>query len=153
MAYSLNRPHINKLERIVSSVLLDVPTSLPTFLLDLPFFLPIITARVCSAMGIGSCSGMQTGISGQLEVGLLYYLFMARARWATGNHSRELCTEIKVSVIFRSSGRIGAQMYQLIKNIMGSEIYDRTGDSQLSPELYMDLPAWGYGVYQLIQKV
>ncbi|HEY8037035.1 MAG TPA: alpha-amylase family glycosyl hydrolase [Methylobacter sp.] len=46
---------------------------------------------------------------------------------------------------------LGERMYQL-KDLMGSEIYDRTGDSLLSPGLYMDLPAWGYGVYELIQK-
>jgi glycosidase len=45
---------------------------------------------------------------------------------------------------------LGGQMYQL-KDLMGSGIYDRTGDSLLSPGLYMDLPAWGYGVYEVIQ--
>ena len=47
---------------------------------------------------------------------------------------------------------LGEQMYQL-KDLVGSEIYDRTGGSLLSPGLYMDLQAWGYGVYELIQKV
>ena len=46
---------------------------------------------------------------------------------------------------------IGEQMYQL-KDLMGTESYDRTGDSLLSPGLYVDLPAWGYGVYELIQN-
>lgn len=46
---------------------------------------------------------------------------------------------------------LGEHMYQL-KDLMGSEIYERTGDNLLSPGLYLDLPAWRYGVYELIQN-
>ena len=43
------------------------------------------------------------------------------------------------------------QMFQL-KDLMGSDCYDRTGDSLLSPGLYLDLPAWKYEVLELIRK-
>jgi len=42
-------------------------------------------------------------------------------------------------------------MYQL-KSLMGSESYERSRDSLVSPGLYLDLPEWGYGVFKLIQK-
>jgi glycosidase len=45
---------------------------------------------------------------------------------------------------------LGAQMYRL-KNLMGAESYDRSGDSLLSPGLYLDLPAWGYQVFESLQ--
>lgn len=41
------------------------------------------------------------------------------------------------------------QMVRL-KNLIGADSYDRIGDSLLSPGLYLDLPAWGYGVFELI---
>ena len=43
------------------------------------------------------------------------------------------------------------QMFQL-KDLMGSDCYDRTADSLLSPGLYLDLPAWKYEVLELIRK-
>lgn len=46
---------------------------------------------------------------------------------------------------------LGGQLYQL-KDLMGSDCYERTGDSLFSPGLYLDLPAWGYEVFELIQK-
>jgi hypothetical protein len=45
----------------------------------------------------------------------------------------------------------GGDIYEL-KNLMGSESYERSGDSLVSPGLYLDLPEWGYGVYKLIRK-
>jgi hypothetical protein len=45
---------------------------------------------------------------------------------------------------------LGGQMYRL-KDLMGAESYDRSGDSLLSPGLYLDLPAWGYQVFELLQ--
>ena len=46
---------------------------------------------------------------------------------------------------------LSGQMVQL-KDLIGPEVYDRTGDSLVAPGLYLDLPAWGYGVYTLVQK-
>lgn len=43
------------------------------------------------------------------------------------------------------------RLYQL-NNLLGTETYDRTGDSLLSPGFYLDMPAWGGAVYELIQK-
>ena len=45
---------------------------------------------------------------------------------------------------------LSEQMYQL-KDLMGTDNYERSGESLLSPGLYLDLPAWGYQVFQLIQ--
>jgi len=45
----------------------------------------------------------------------------------------------------------GGDIYEL-KNLMGSESYERSGDSLVSPGLYLDLPEWGYGVFKLIRK-
>ena len=44
---------------------------------------------------------------------------------------------------------LGEQMYQL-KDLMGAESYERSGNSLLSPGLYLDLPPWGYQVFELI---
>ena len=33
-----------------------------------------------------------------------------------------------------------------------SESYECSGNSLVSPELYLDLPEWGYGVFKLIRK-
>lgn len=33
-----------------------------------------------------------------------------------------------------------------------SESYECSGDSLVSPGLYLDLPEWGYGVFKLIRK-
>jgi hypothetical protein len=43
------------------------------------------------------------------------------------------------------------QMYRL-NNLMATDSYGRSGDSLLSPGLYLDLPAWGYGVFELIRE-
>ncbi len=43
---------------------------------------------------------------------------------------------------------LGAQMYQL-KDLMGAASYDRRGADLLVPGLYLDLPAWGYHVFDL----
>jgi hypothetical protein len=43
---------------------------------------------------------------------------------------------------------LGGQMYRL-KDLMGAESYERSGDSLLSPGLYLDLPAWGYHLFEL----
>ncbi|WP_019500641.1 alpha-amylase family glycosyl hydrolase [Pseudanabaena sp. PCC 6802] len=40
------------------------------------------------------------------------------------------------------------RVYQL-KDLMGSAIYDRGGTDLLSTGLYLDLPAWGYHVFEL----
>jgi hypothetical protein len=45
----------------------------------------------------------------------------------------------------------GDCLYEL-KSLMGSESYERSGDSLVSPGLYLDLPEWGYGVFKLIRK-
>ncbi|MGZ8160065.1 MAG: hypothetical protein ACXWT4_14805 [Methylobacter sp.] len=39
-----------------------------------------------------------------------------------------------------------------LKNLMGSESYDRSGDSLVSPGLYLDMAAWGFGIFQLIRE-
>jgi hypothetical protein len=46
---------------------------------------------------------------------------------------------------------LSEQMYQL-KDLMGTESYDRSGDSLVSPGLYLDLPEWGYRVFELIRN-
>lgn len=46
---------------------------------------------------------------------------------------------------------LGGHRYQL-NNLMGTDSYERSGDSLLSPGLYLDLPAWGYEVFELIQE-
>jgi hypothetical protein len=33
---------------------------------------------------------------------------------------------------------------------MGSDSYDRRGDEILSQGLYLDVPAWGYDVFELL---
>lgn len=43
------------------------------------------------------------------------------------------------------------RLYQLT-NLLGADTYDRSGDSLLSPGFYLDMPAWGVAVYELIQK-
>ena len=48
MAYPLDRPHFNTLERIAPSVVLDVPAGIPTFLLDVAFFLPAFRTTLIS---------------------------------------------------------------------------------------------------------
>jgi hypothetical protein len=42
-------------------------------------------------------------------------------------------------------------LYEL-KSLMGSESYERSGNSLVSPGLYLDLPEWGYEVFKLIRK-
>lgn len=37
-----------------------------------------------------------------------------------------------------------------LKDLMGTSIYERAGDSLLSPGLYLDLPAWGYGGVSIV---
>jgi hypothetical protein len=44
---------------------------------------------------------------------------------------------------------LGGQMYRL-KDLMGAESCDRSGDSLLLPGLYLDLPAWGYHLFELL---
>jgi glycosidase len=44
---------------------------------------------------------------------------------------------------------LGDRMYQL-KDLMGSASYDRKGTDLLSRGLYLDLPAWGYHLFELI---
>ena len=44
---------------------------------------------------------------------------------------------------------LSGQLFRL-NNLMGPEVYDRSGDSLVTPGLYLDLPAWGYSVYQLV---
>ncbi|MGZ4999208.1 MAG: alpha-amylase family glycosyl hydrolase, partial [Methylomonas sp.] len=39
-----------------------------------------------------------------------------------------------------------------LKNLMGSESYDRSGDSLVSPGLYLDMAPWGYAVFELASK-
>jgi hypothetical protein len=46
---------------------------------------------------------------------------------------------------------LGDRMYQL-KDLMGSESYDRRGEDLLSTGLYLELPAWGYHVFELRLK-
>ena len=48
MAYPLDRPHFNSLERIAPSVVFDVPADIPTFLLDVAFFLPAFRTTLVS---------------------------------------------------------------------------------------------------------
>ena len=36
-----------------------------------------------------------------------------------------------------------------LRDVMGSQAYDRSGDDLLSHGLYLDLPAWGYHVFEL----
>jgi hypothetical protein len=36
-----------------------------------------------------------------------------------------------------------------LTDLMGSEVYDRSGDDLLSYGLYLDLPQWGYNVFEL----
>jgi len=43
------------------------------------------------------------------------------------------------------------QIYRL-NNLMATDGYYRSGDSLVSPGLYVDLPAWGYGVFELIRE-
>jgi hypothetical protein len=43
------------------------------------------------------------------------------------------------------------QMYRL-NNLMATDSYSRSGDGLLSPGLCLDLPAWGYGVFELIRE-
>jgi hypothetical protein len=43
------------------------------------------------------------------------------------------------------------QIYRL-NNLMGTDSYDRSGDSLLAPGLYLDLPAWGNAVFELIRE-
>jgi glycosidase len=43
---------------------------------------------------------------------------------------------------------LGDRMYQL-KDLMGSEIYDRRGTDLLATGLYLDLSGWGYHVFEL----
>jgi hypothetical protein len=45
----------------------------------------------------------------------------------------------------------GGDIYEL-KSLMGSESYERSGDSLVSPGLYLDLPEWGYEIFKLIRK-
>jgi glycosidase len=45
---------------------------------------------------------------------------------------------------------LSGQKFQL-KDVMSSANYEGYGDSLLSPGLYLDLPAWGYQVFKLIQ--
>jgi hypothetical protein len=45
----------------------------------------------------------------------------------------------------------GGCLYEL-KSLMGSESYERSGNSLVSPGLYLDLPEWGYEVFKLIRK-
>jgi hypothetical protein len=37
-------------------------------------------------------------------------------------------------------------------DVMGSAIYDREGNDLLSHGLYLDLPGWGYHVFELRTK-
>ncbi len=48
MAYPLDRSHFNSLERIAPSVVFDVPADIPTFLLDVAFFLPAFRTTLVS---------------------------------------------------------------------------------------------------------
>jgi hypothetical protein len=45
-------------------------------------------------------------------------------------------------------GEIAGRAVRL-KDLMGAEVYNRRGDEILSAGLYMELPAWGYNVFQL----
>ena len=36
-----------------------------------------------------------------------------------------------------------------LRDLMGPQTYDRQGDEILSHRLYLDLPAWGYHVFEL----
>jgi hypothetical protein len=36
-----------------------------------------------------------------------------------------------------------------LKDLMGPDVYNRRGDEILAAGLYLDLPAWGYNVFQL----
>lgn len=47
---------------------------------------------------------------------------------------------------------LGEQMYQL-KDLMGSASYDRRGEDLLATGLYLDLPAWGYHVFELLPAI
>jgi hypothetical protein len=44
----------------------------------------------------------------------------------------------------------GAAMH--LRDLMGSAVYDRNGDEMSSPGIYLDLPAWGYHVFELTTK-
>jgi hypothetical protein len=46
---------------------------------------------------------------------------------------------------------LGGQTYRL-KDLMGAESYDRSGDSLLSPGLYLDCPAWGYQMFKFVPQ-
>jgi hypothetical protein len=39
-----------------------------------------------------------------------------------------------------------------LNSLTGSESYERSGDSLVSPGLYLDLPEWGHGVFKLMCK-
>jgi glycosidase len=45
-------------------------------------------------------------------------------------------------------GDFGGRTLRL-KDIMGTEIYERSGNEILAKGLYMDLPAWGYNVFEV----
>jgi hypothetical protein len=46
----------------------------------------------------------------------------------------------------------GVNCIYVLNNLMAPESYERSSDSLVSPGFYLDLPAWGYGVFELIRK-
>ena len=92
---------------------------------------------------------MRAGLGRQLDVGLLHRLVLARAATASGvliavNYAANQ-SQCYVRLPFPDlAGRTVR-----LQDLMGPASYDRDGDDLVSRGLYLDLPPWGYHVFDV----